>query len=175
MIKKASLFGLISAIAYILWLIIVVKTGLSKKEITFNFPLLINAIIISIPMYLGLQYIKKNQYDGSINYAQAFYSGAFISVFSGIFVFIILALFEKINFLIPELLAELKSSTLLYLQSEKKTPEEIKNIMYDYDSSFFIAKGHFPPILLMSIFSSTVVSLLVRNKDTFTETNSEIK
>ena len=135
MIKKTVLFGFITAIAYVIWLIIVVETGLSKKEISFNFPLLINAIIVSIPMYLGLQHIKNTQYNGTINYAQAFYSGAFISLCSALFVFIILAFFEKIHFLIPELLSELKISSEAYLKTEKKTSEEIQTIIDGYNST----------------------------------------
>ncbi len=171
MIKKAALFGLAIATIYVLWLVAIVIFEISKIQVPL-LPLVINTLIIAVPLFAGLMYIRKTAYDNSINFAQSFYTGIAISVCAAIAVYIILALLETAGLLIPNLIADYKNSTQAYLNDPKLTRQELKDIQESYKNitePYLFSKLNFVQVLLISAFSSTILSLFVRNKDTFTE------
>ena len=135
-------------------------------------PILVSLAIIGIPLYAGMIYIRKKCYDNSMNFAQAFYAGIIISVLTASFVFGMLAVLELSNIFIPDLIADNKSTAAAYIKNYHPAPEEIIQINQNSTNStlpYAFPKVHFALVLLMSAFSSTILSLFVRNKDTFTE------
>jgi hypothetical protein len=173
MIKKAPIISLLCAIIYVISLKIIVVSGMTRIQIPM-ISTLVSVSIIAIPLYIGLLYIRKNCYNNSMNFAQAFYSGIVISILSACFIFGILALLEINNILIPDLIADNKLSAAAYIKNFHPTPEEITEIHKNTINStlpYAFSKVHFAIVLLISGFSSTILSLFVRNKDTFTEIN----
>ncbi|MBC7451911.1 MAG: DUF4199 domain-containing protein [Cytophagales bacterium] len=171
MIKKAALFGLLLGVVYIFWLWVVVATGLSSKNIMY-IPLFINLIIIAVPVYIGLLSIRKNVYAGSINYGQSFYGGIIISITGALFVLAILCLFEQVGFLIPQLVEELKTIARLNMKIEGLPDIEInKYVNEELTRPYLIATGSFAQLIIRSVIVTTIIALVVRNKDTFTENN----
>lgn len=171
MIKKATKFGLLLAVVYIFWLWFVVASGLSSKNIMYV-PLFINLIIIAVPIYVGLISIRKTVYENSINYGQSFYAGIAISLSGSIIVLAVLCLFEQIGFLIPELVAELTTVAKLNMKIEGRPDTEInKYIHEELTRPYLIATGSFIQLIIRSVIVTTIIALVVRNKDTFTENN----
>lgn len=136
-------------------------------------PLFINLIIIAAPIYLGLLSIRKTVYDNSINYGQSFYAGIVISLFAGVFVLAVLFLFEKAGFIVPQLVQELKTVARLNMKIEGISDAEInKYVNEDLAQPYLIATGSFIQLIIRALIVTTIIALVVRNKDTFTENNS---
>lgn len=171
MIKKIPTISLLCAIIYVIALKVIVTLKLTMIQIPM-LPALVSVAIIAIPLYIGMLHIRKNQYGNSINFAQAFYSGIIISVLTASFVFAILAVLEMSNILIPDLIADNQQTADAYIKSYKPSVAEIAEINQNTQNStlpYAFSKVHFAMVLLISAFSSTILSLFVRNKDTFNE------
>jgi hypothetical protein len=135
---------------------------------------IVSLSIIGIPLYLGMLYVRKKCYDNSINFAQAFYSGILISLLTAFFVFGILAILELSNILIPDLILDNQKTSAAYIKNYKPSAEEIVEMANNTENSklpYAFPKIHFAMVLLISAFISTILSLFVRNKDTFNEIN----
>ncbi|ABG59893.1 DUF4199 domain-containing protein [Cytophaga hutchinsonii] len=169
MIKKAALFASIIAILYILWLFVIISIDLSKIQTGFNIPLVFNSLLIGIPLYIGLLSIRKHAYSNEINFAQAFYAGITISVFAALLVLILLALCEVAGILIPDLIEDAINLRIPELIKEKKSQAEIDQFIANVKEPYVYALGNGIQVLMISAFSSTILSLFVRNKDTFNE------
>jgi hypothetical protein len=167
MIKKAALFGAIIAVLFVLSIVIIVKIGLTKTE--FNLPLVFHALLIGIPLFVGMHHIRKNVYSNAINFAQAFYSGVIISVCAAILVVILMAGCEMIGFLIPDLIEDATAVTISDLTKQKKTQAEINQIIAGLKKPYMLSLFYGMRVLMISAFSSTILSLFVRNRDTFNE------
>lgn len=134
-------------------------------------PLIVNTLIIAAPLYAGLLHIRKTRYENEMNFSQSFYIGILISILSAIFTFIVLAAFESMDILIPSLLEDYKNSSLVYAntlpaEEMKKFNEQIDGVL---KQPYNVAQQNFILVLLISAFSSTIISLFVRNKNTFNE------
>ncbi len=167
MIKKAALFGSIIAVLFVLSIVVIVKIDLAKVE--FNFPLVFHALLIGIPLFIGMHHIRKNVYSNAINFAQAFYSGIIISVCAAIIVALLLMGCEMIGFLIPELIEKATAVTIADLIKQKKTQAEINQIVASLKEPYMFSLFYGMRVLLISAFSATILSLFVRNRDTFNE------
>jgi hypothetical protein len=170
MIKKAALFGLAIAILYTLWLKAVVVFSISSIQIPM-LPLISNTLIIGIPLYLGMLHIRKRHFKNEMNFSQSFYIGILISILAGMFTYTSLALLESLNILIPSLLADYKTTTLEFAKTipAADVPAYNKNVDESIQQPYNVAKQNFIVVLLISAFSATILSLFIRNKDTFTE------
>ncbi|HSY61306.1 MAG TPA: DUF4199 domain-containing protein [Cytophaga sp.] len=170
MIKKAALFSLLTTILYIIWLKIIVVLGISSIQIPM-LPLIVNTLIVAVPLYTGLLYIRKTQYENEMNFSQSFYIGILISILSAVFTFVALSALESMDVLIPSLLADYKNSSAVYANTlpAKEMKEFNEQIDAALKQPYNVAKQNFVLVLLISAFSSTIISLFVRNKDTFTE------
>lgn len=171
MIKKAAIIASIIAALFILWLIVVVSIDLSKIQTGFNIPLIFNALLIGIPLYIGMLYIRKTAYNNEINFAQSFYTGITISVFAALFIFILLSLCEMTGILIPDLIEDAISLQVPILIKEKRPLSEINAFIANVKAPYIYAQGNAIQVLMISAFTSTILSLFVRNKDTFNEIN----
>lgn len=173
MIKKAPIISLLCAIIYVLALKIITATGLTMLQIPL-LPALVSVSIIAVPLYIGMLHIRKHHYDNSINFSQTFYTGILISVGTAFLVFGILSVLEMSNILIPDLIADNQHTAEAYIKNYKPSAEEIAEINQNTKNSmapYAFAKVHFIIVLLISAFSGTILSLFVRNKDTFNEIN----
>lgn len=170
MIKKAALFGLLLGAVYLLWLWAVVASGLSAKNSTSILPLFLNLTILAVPLYLGLLSIRKTVYENSINYAQSFYAGIIITVCAALFLFIVLFIFERIEFLVPELLKDMQTVARLNMSLEKLPEAQIAAyVNEELTQPNIIPIGSALKLMIVSGLLTTILALLVRNKDTFTE------
>lgn len=169
MIKKAALFASVTAVLFVLWLAVIVSIDLSKIQIGFNIPLVFNTLLIGIPLYIGMLNIRKHAYQNEINFAQAFYAGITISVFTAVFVFVLLAVCEMTGILIPDLIEDAINLGVPELIKEKRSQAEIDAFIENVKAPYIYARGNGIQVLLISAFSSTILSLFVRNKDTFNE------
>lgn len=169
MIKKAALFGLTTAVLFVLWLTVVVSIDLSKIQTGFNIPLVFNTLLIGIPLYIGMLSIRKNEYQNEINFAQSFYAGITISVFSATVVFVLLSVCEALGILIPNLIEDAIKLGVPELIKEKRPQSEIDEFIKNVKSPYIYGIGNAVQVLLISAFTSTILSLFVRNKDTFNE------
>jgi len=170
MIKKAALFSLLTTILYVIWLEVIVVLGISSIQIPM-LPLIINTLIIAVPLYVGLLNIRKTKYENEMNFSQSFYIGILISVLSAVFTFILLVAFESMDILIPSLLEDYKNSSLVYAHTLPAAEMKAFNEQIDgaLKQPYNVAQQNFILVLLISAFSSTIISLFVRNKDTFNE------
>ena len=171
MIKKIPAISLVCAIIYVIALKIIITLKLTMLQIPL-LPALVSVAIIAIPLYFGMMYIRKKQYENSINFAQAFYAGIIISLLTASFVFGILAVLEMSNILIPELIADNQQTADTYIRLYKPSAAEVAEINQNTQNStlpYAFSKVHFGMVLLISAFSATILSLFVRNKDTFNE------
>lgn len=171
MIKKIPTISLLCAIIYVIALKVIISLKLTMLQIPM-LPALVSLAIVAIPLYFGMLHIRKNYYANSINFSQTFYAGIIISVLTSIFVFGILAVLEMGNILIPDLIADNKQTADTYIRLYKPSAAEIAEINQNTENStlpYAFAKVHFGMVLLISAFSATILSLFVRNKDTFNE------
>jgi len=170
MIKKAALFSFITSVIYITWLKVIVAFGISSIQIPM-LPIIMNTLIIAIPLYLGLLSIRKNDYNNEMNFSQSFYIGVLMSIISCVITFLILSLLESMNILIPSILQDYQNSSQAYAVT--LPAEEMKQFNADIEATikvpFTVAKQNAIAVLLISAFSTTILSLFIRNKDTFTE------
>lgn len=170
MIKKAALFSLLTTLLYVLWLKIIVALGISSIQIPM-LPLIINTLIMVVPLYVGLLHIRKTKYENEMNFSQSFYIGILISILSAVFTFIVLVSLERMDILIPSLLADYKNSSAAYANTLPLAEMKAFNQQIDgaLKQPYNVAQQNFILVLLISAFSSTIISLFVRNKDTFNE------
>ncbi|WP_299252767.1 DUF4199 domain-containing protein [uncultured Cytophaga sp.] len=171
MLKKIPIISLICAVIYVAAIKIITVTGLTMLQIPMLAPF-VSVSIIAIPLYFGMLHIRKVHYDNSINFSQTFYSGVIISVFTAIFVYVIFYLLEMSNILIPDLILDNQLTAEAYIKAYKPSETEIAEIHQNTKNSmapFVFAQVHFIMVLLISAFSATILSLFIRNKDTFTE------
>jgi hypothetical protein len=171
MIKKIPLISFICALIYVIALKVIVATELTTLQIPM-LSAVVSLSIIAIPLYIGMLHIRKTAYDNSINFAQAFYAGILISILTAFFVFGILSVLELSNILIPDLILDNQNTSAAYIKNYKPSAAEIAEITANTKNStlpYAFAKIHFAMVLLISGFSATILSLLVRNKDTFNE------
>ena len=171
MIKKVPIISFICALIYIVALKIIVSLGLTMLQIPM-LPALVSVSIIAIPLYIGMLHIRKTCYDNSINFSQTFYAGILISIFTACFVFAMLAILEMSHILIPDLIIDNQHTSEAYIKNYKPSAEEIIKMNQNTQNSIFpyaFPKVHFGMVLLISAFSGTILSLFVRNKDTFNE------
>lgn len=170
MIKKAALFGFTIAILYTIWLKVVVVFGISTIQIPM-LPLISNTLIIATPLYFGMLHIRTRHFKNEMNFSQSFYIGILISILAGMFTYTLLALLESVDVLIPSLLADYKATTLEF--SKTLPAADIPKYNIEVDESikipYNVAKQNFIVVLLIASFSATILSLFIRNKDTFTE------
>jgi hypothetical protein len=170
MIKKAALFSLIISVLYITWLKVIVAFGISSIQIPM-LPIIINTLIIAIPLYIGLLFIRKNNYDNEMNFSQSFYIGILMSIMSCIITSLILVLLESMDILIPSILQDYLNSSQVYAAT--LPAEEMKQFNADIEATihvpYTVAKQNAMAVLLISAFSATILALFIRNKDTFTE------
>lgn len=170
MIKKVALFSFITTALYVIWLKLIVVLGVSAIQIPM-LPLIINTLIIAIPLFLGLLHIRKTLYDNEMNFSQSFYIGILMSIVSCFFTFILLAGLESMDLLIPSILEDYKTSSQVYAAT--LPAEEMKlfneDIKLAIEIPYNVAKQNSMAVLLISAFSCTILSLFIRNKDTFTE------
>lgn len=168
MLKKSVIGGLVAAIIYLLWLVIIVKTQLISRNDLTLLPILIPVLLVGFTMFFFVRQIRMSVYYDEINYGQCFYSGVLISLFMSLFIGLFLVILESAHVLVPELIDNMKQISRLNLEIDKKTPEEIEGFLKQLDAPFTIAINSFINYLLIGVFLSTIVALFVRNKDTFT-------
>jgi hypothetical protein len=172
MLKKATLSGLIVAIVYVLYSILIVSTDISKRTDLFILPLVLNLVVIGLPVYFCLLWIRKTAYNNEINYGQTFYSGVIMSITGGIFLFSILVLLEKLNIFIPDLLETLKVAAIENMKIEKISQDKIDQyVNVELTKPYIVAQSSLIQFIFKSIVITTIISLFVRNKDTFTSQN----
>jgi len=173
MIKKIPLIGFICAAIYVIALKIIIAVELTMVQIPM-LSAVVSLCVVGIPLYFGMLYIRKSCYDNSINFAQSFYAGILISLLTAFIVFGILSLLELSNILIPDLILDNQKTSAAYIKNYHPGAEEIIEINKNTKNStlpYAFPKIHFAMVLLISAFSSTILSLFVRNKDTFNEIN----
>ncbi|WP_018342302.1 DUF4199 family protein [Cytophaga aurantiaca] len=173
MIKKAPIISLLCATIYVIALKIITATGLTMVQLPL-LPAFVSVSIVAIPLYIGMVHVRKYHYENSINFSQTFYTAVVISIGTAFFVFGILCLLEMSNILIPDLIADNQHTAEAYIKNYKPSAEEIAEINQNTKNSmapYAFAKVHFIIVLLLSAFSGTILSLFVRNKDTFNEIN----
>lgn len=168
MLKKSFIGGLVAAIIYLLWLVIIVKTQLIGRNDLTLLPILIPVLLIGFTMFFFVRQIRFQIYHNEINYGQAFYSAVLIALIMSIFIGLFLMVLESLHILVPELIDNMKQISRLNLELDKKTPEEIEGFLKQLDTPYTIAINSFINYLLIGVFLSTIVALFVRNKDTFT-------
>lgn len=171
MIKKIPLISFICAAIYVIALKIIIAVELTMIQIPM-LSAVVSLAVVGIPLYFGMLYIRKTCYDNSMNFAQSFYAGILISVLTAFFIFGILSVLELSNILIPDLILDNQKTSAAYIKNYKPGPAEIVEINKNTQNSmlpYAFAKIHFAMVLLISAFSSTILSLFIRNKDTFNE------
>lgn len=168
MLKKSIIGGLVAAIIYLLWLVIIVKTHLIGRSDITLLPILIPVLLIGFTMFFFVRQIRFQVYHNEINYGQCFYSGVLITLSMSIFIGLFLVILESTHVLVPELIDNMKQISRMNLELDNKTPEEIEGFLKQLDAPFTIAINSFINYLLIGVFLSTIVALFVRNKDTFT-------
>jgi lysylphosphatidylglycerol synthetase-like protein (DUF2156 family) len=171
MIKKIPFISFICAVIYVIALKVIITVGLTSLQIPM-LSAIVSVTIIAIPLYIGLLYIRKTCYFNSINFAQSFYAGILISVTTAFFVFSILSILELSTILIPDLILDNQKTSEAYIKNYKPSLEEIVSINKNTKNStipYAFAKIHFAMVLLISGFCATILSLFIRNKDTFNE------
>lgn len=172
MLKKATISGLIVAIVYVIYSVLIVSTDVSKRTDLFILPLVLNLLVIGIPIYFCLLWIRKTAYNNEINYGQTFYSGVVMSITGGIFLFSILVLLEKLNIFIPDLLETLKVAAIENMKIEKISQDKIDQyVNVELTKPYIVAQSSLIQFIFKSIVITTIISLFVRNKDTFTSQN----
>jgi hypothetical protein len=172
MLKKATISGLIIAIVYVIYSILIVSTDISKRTDLYILPLILNLLIIGIPVYVCLLWIRKSSYNNEINYGQTFYSGVVMSITGGIFLFLIFVLLEKLNLFIPDLLETLKVAAIENMKIEKIEQYKIDQyVNVELKRPYIVAQSSLIQFIFKSIVITTIISLFVRNKDTFTSQN----
>ncbi|MCU0416155.1 MAG: DUF4199 domain-containing protein [Cytophagaceae bacterium] len=168
MIKNAIITGLGISIVHVIWMFLVVQTGLIQRVDLTLLPVLIPALLMGSGMYIGVRYIRGANYEGRMNYAQSFYTSVTITFSMALFIFLLLSLLESISILIPDLIENMKHTTRLNMELEKLPENKIQDFIKLLDQPYLIAKNSIVQSLFYGIILSTIVALFVRNKDTFT-------
>jgi hypothetical protein len=167
--KTAIKYALIIGALFSIWTLLEYFTGLSDSAFG-QYSRYVVMVIIAIGLFFGLKEVKEKNYNNEINYGQLLFAGIQISLYTGIiFAIFCFFYFSYINTDFAERFVENTTKAMI---KENKTPEEIKKVVADIRATSKINSqltSAFVGTAIMGILFTTILSMVLRNKDTFTQ------
>ncbi len=171
MIKIASLWGTLSGILYIVltWISLDKRTALAAYPAWGLITMILYVCILGFCIFFAMRMTRDKIYQATgINYAQTFYVGVVTSITTGILFGIFSFLY--IQFMNPGLAHELVQEMTVEMTKLNKTPKEIAETVQHVRESYE-AKNQLMSSLIgtsiMGMICSALLSVFVRNRDTF--------
>jgi len=171
MLKIAGIWGGCAGVLYVAlsWI------SLSQRQELNQYPawgLLSTALLIIILgtfIFIAMRQARAQLYaQTGINYAQTFYIGVITSVVTGLIAGTFAFLY--IQFIEPDFTAHLVEETTKEMTKQKVAPKDIQQNIAEM-KEIYTAKVQFMSLLVTTFFigiiSSSILSVFVRNRDTF--------